>query len=316
MKSLIETMYGLESSGGGGGGGLLSGIADNVMGEAGGSMMDGLFGGGLGGGASASTMEGDIKLGIDGRLNYLWVTGATANDLGLIDAAVEMFDISTPPQNPETAGQVYVIQVQHRDPEEMKTSVETLMEVYFKDAEAGGGGGGGNDQANMMKMMRQLAGGGGGGGGEAKEVKPRGFLIVDTKTSQLIFMGPKAIFVQVEALVLFLDQPEVEEPRVMKQFDMKGADGARMARMLQNLLGTDKVDVVGADEAGSESTDGEGGENKAAGATPSKAADDAQAKQAEAARNNFIQMMRARGGAGGGGQRGGGGGQRGGGGGR
>ncbi|QEG22805.1 secretin N-terminal domain-containing protein [Mariniblastus fucicola] len=315
MKSLLESMYGIGGGGGGGGAGLLGGIADNVMGDAGGGMVDALFGGG-GGDAVSATLEGDVQIGIDGRLNYLWVTGATTADLALIDAAVELFDISTPPHNPETAGQIYSILVQHRDPNDMKTQIETLMAVYFSDAEASQGGGGGNEAANMMKMMQQLTKGGkGGGGGEAEEVKPRGYLSVDEKTSTLLFMGPKFIFIQVEALVAALDQPEVEEPRMMKQYDMKGANGAEMARMLQNLLGKDKIEIIGSDaEPATEGEDGAAAK-KTAG-NDNSAAQAAQAKQQAEARNNFIQMMRARGGnQGGGGTRGGGGGGRGGGGG-
>lgn len=333
MKSLLESMYGIDSGGGGGGGGgLLGGIADNVMGDVGGGMMDSLFGGG-GGGSSVSSLEGEIKIGIDGRLNYLWVTGATSNDLVLLDAAVDMFDISTPPHNPETAGQIYVIQVRHRDPEEMKTRVENVMSVYFKDADSGGGGGGGNEAANMMKMMKQLTGGKGGGGGDTKERKPRGYLDVDMKTGQLIFMGPKSIFVQVEALVTFLDQPEVKEPLKMKEFDMKGSDGAKLAEMLKTILGSDKVEIVGVDNMSGESAeDGANADPKANGkkngdSKAMNAAAAAQAKQVEAARSNFIQMMRSQQGSGGrgavggrpqggGGNRGGGGGGRRGGGGR
>jgi hypothetical protein len=323
MKSLLESMYGIDSGGGGGGGGagLLGGIADNVMGEAGGGMLDSLFGGG-GGGGSVSSLEGEITIGIDGRLNYLWVNGATSNDLVLIDAAVDLFDISTPPHNPETAGQIYAIHVNHRDPEEMKTRIENLMPVYFQDAEAsGGGGGGGNDAANMMKMMRQLTGGKG-GGGETKEVKPRGYIDVDVKTGQLIFMGPKSIFVQVEALVTFLDQPEVEKPRKIVEIDMKGSDGGKMAEIIKNLLGSDKVEIVGADNINGDSSEGtmnaegNGKKNGDAKSKASKAAADAQAKQQEAARNSFIQAIRAQQGRAGGGRQQGGGGNRGGGGGR
>ena len=132
-----------SSSGGGGGSSLLGGIAGSVMGEAGGGMVDSLFGGGLGGDTDspAAALEGDVTIGIDGRLNYMWVIGATSNDIELIDAVVEEFDVSSPPQSPETAGQIYSIQIQHRDVEEIKTQVETLMEKYFSDDEAKQGGG-------------------------------------------------------------------------------------------------------------------------------------------------------------------------------
>lgn len=338
MKQLLDSMYGLESSSGGGeGGGLLGGIADNVIGEAGGGVVDSLFGGGLGVGAdSTSSFEGDVTLGVDSRLNYLWAIGATENDLALIDESVKMFDVSTPPQNPETAGQIYDIAVQHRDVEEMKMQVETLMEVYFRDtnARSGEGGGGGSDAANVVKMVRQATGGGGGGGGGAnavEEVKPRGYLSVDRKTSKLLFLGPKSIFVQVEALVFALDQPEVESPRIMRQIEVEG-DASRIAELLKEVLGSDKVELAGAAAAAvnGDAADGSGTKEDAASGSSSKEA--AAAKKAESdakkaqeaqqratanAQRNLFNQLRNRGGGGGGNRgggnnRGGGGGNRGG----
>lgn len=331
MKSILERMYGLESGGGGGGGGgLLGGIADNVLGQAGGGMADALFGGGLGGGDSstAATLEGEVSIDSNSRLNYLWVIGATMNDIDSIDQLIEVFDVSTPEHNPETAGQIYSIPVKHRSPEDMKTQVENLMgSKYFEDPEAKqGGGGGGGDAANIARLMRQVTGGGGGGGGgETEEVEPRGFLSVDMKTSQLLFLGPKFIFVQVEALVLALDQPEVAEPREWKRLDLKGADGAKTAKMLKAILGSDKIEILGADmESMSDEMEGAegGGEKAASGTTPNANAQANQARQQQAILQAFQQRARAaqggqaRGGrGGGGGGRGAGGGGRGGGGG-
>ena len=318
MKSLLENLFGLASSGGGGGG-LLSGIADNVMGEAGGGMVDSLFGGGLGGDTGSATLEGDVKIGIDGRLNYLWVTGATTNDLAQIDSFVETFDVSSPEHNPETAGQIYTIPIRHRDPEEIKGAVEGLMSQYFQDPEMQGGGGGGGDAANMMKMMRQLTGGGGGGGGEVEEVKPRGSLSVDMKTSQLLFMGPKFIYIQVESLVSRLDQPEIKVPLMMKQIPLNGEDGQKLGIMLQNMLGKDKLELLGSDmqpkgEGGMMGKEGAAGSDSK-NAEPAKAAQQAQQRQqaqqqaqVRALQQAFQQRARAGGGGGGRGGRGGGGG--------
>lgn len=171
LKSKLESMYGLSSDSGGGGGGLLTGIADNVMGDAAGGMVDSLFGGGGGGSSASASLEGDITIVVDGRLNYLWIFGATENDLEQLDQVIEILDVATSPQNPETAGQLFEIIIKHRDPEEIKTAVETLMEPYFKDEGGQQGGGGGNEAANMMKAMRQAMGGGGGGGGGEEEKK-------------------------------------------------------------------------------------------------------------------------------------------------
>jgi len=317
MKSLLESMYGLSSGGGGGGGGgLLGGLAENVIPGAG-DMMGGLLGGG-GGGSASSTLEGDVSLGTDGRLNYLWVIGATMKDLANIDSAIAMFDVSTAPQNPETAGQLFAIVIKHRDPEEVKMQVETFMEQYFQDAEAAKQGGGGNDAANMMKAMRQaMTGNNGGGGGDAEEKKPRGSLSVDPKTSKLFFLGPKSIFRQVEFYVSAIDVPEVQTPR--KIFEMSVDNPERVAGMIRDMLGKDKVEIEGMDGDSAEGSEGgtEGG--KAQNPQGNKAAE-TQMKQAEAARNSMIQQMiqarGAAGGRGGGGRQGGGAGRGGGGGGR
>ena len=291
MKTQLEKFFGLESSSGGGGGSsLLGGIAGSVMGEAGGGMVDSLFGGGLGGDTDspAAALEGDVTIGIDGRLNYMWVIGATSNDIELIDAVVEEFDVSSPPQSPETAGQIYSIQIQHRDVEEIKTQVETLMEKYFSDDEAKQGGGGGNEAANMMKMMRSLTGGGGGGGGNEEEVRVRGYLSVDKMTSKLLFLGPKSIFIQVETLVANLDQPQVEVPRSMLTIPLDGEDGQRYAEMLRDLLGDDKIEISGGGLEG-EAEDGSGtkGMGKAA-----ESAEATQAKQQAEQRNQLQQLFR------------------------
>jgi hypothetical protein len=313
MKSKLEAYYGLSDGGGGGGGGLLTDIADNVMGDAAGGMVDSLFGGG-GGASAASTLEGDVTIHADSRLNYLWVMGATENDLVLIDAAIRITDVSTSPQNPETAGQFFVIVVKHRDPEEIKTAVESFMEPYFKDPDSGQQGGG-NEAANMMKAMRQaMGGGGGGGGGETEDKKPRGYLSVDKKTGQLHFLGPESIFVQVQRYVNSVDVPEVETPRKIVVYNVEDPKG--VAAALRDLLGSDKVEVVG----GEDKEEGEAGAEGASGNSQnqnSKAAAEAQQKQQQAAAASMMQAIgRARaaqqrggGGGGRGGQRGGGGGR-------
>lgn len=138
------------------------------------------------------------------------------------------------------------------------------------------------------------------------------------KTSQLLFLGPKFIFVQVETLVLALDQPEVVEPREWKQLDLKGADGTKAAKMLKASLGSDKIKIFNADmEAMSgEMMEGEGGGEKPAGSTPNANAQSNQARQQQAVLQAFQRAARqggqARGGQNRGGRGGGNGGGRGG----
>lgn len=152
-----------------------------------------------------------------------------------------------------------------------------------------------------------------------RKKKPRGFLSVDSKTGKLFFLGPKSIFIQVQDYVAAVDVPEVESKRGFLQ--LKVENPQEVAEAIRDLLGRDKVELLG---AGDDSEDGEQGTEGAGGKGQNAAAGgaEAQAKQAAAAQSNMIQqMMRARaaqggGGARGGGRQGGGGGRGGGGGGR
>ena len=284
LKGKLESLYGLSSDGGGAGGGLLTGIADNVMGEAAGGMVDSLFGGG-GGSSASSFLEGDITIGVDDRLNYLLIFGATENDLVQLDQMIQILDEATSPQNPETAGQLFQIIIKHRDPEEIKTAVETLMEPYFKDDGAQQGGAGGNEAANMMKVMRQAMGGGGGGGGSAEEKKPRGFMTVDSKTGKLFFLGPEFIFIQVQDYVNAVDVPKVEQAILQLKVD----DPKGMAEALKDLLG-ENVELLG---AGEESGEGEKGmEGSGGNGQKAASAAEAQAKQQAAVQTNMLEQMR------------------------
>ena len=311
MKSLLESLCGIESSGGGGGaGGLLENVANNAFGEAGGGVVDSLFGGG-GGSSGDSILEGEVSLGVDGRLNFLWVNGATGSDLELIDDLVLKFDVSSAPHSPETAGQIYVINVKHRAPDEMKTAVESLMaETYFSSADGGGGNGGGGNQPNIARLVQQQLNPAGSGANDAAEKKPRGFLGVDAKTSSLTFMGPKSIFVQVEVLVNLLDQPDFKEDRVVKKVDMRGSNALALLKSVQDIYGS-KIVVAGDSETEEEMPEES---NPARGTAEPRAAAAAQARQEQQQAARAIQQaIRAQqGGRGGGrGNRGGGGGGRG-----
>ena len=171
------------------------------------------------------------------------------------------------------------------------------MSQYFEDPEMKGGGGGGGDAANMMKMMRTLTGGGGGGGAEVEEVKPRGTLSVDMKTSQLLFMGPKFMFIQVEALVAKIDQPEIKVPLMMKQIPLEGEDGEKLAMKIKILLGEDKIEILGSDmlpksEGGMMGKEGAAGSDSknAEAAKATQAAQQKQAQQAQQAQARFFQQ--------------------------
>ena len=116
VQRLLESILGLSdggtSAGGGEGGGLLAGMASNML--PGGNLLDGLLDGGEGGG-TGSELEGDVGIGTDVRSNTLWVTGATANDLSLINSLIEYWDRAEGEIKLELFGETRMIKVYHRD---------------------------------------------------------------------------------------------------------------------------------------------------------------------------------------------------------
>ena len=258
-----------------------------------------MLGGGAGGGGEGD-LEGDVRFGTDLAFNLIYVSGATGKDLDEISALIDVFDQRDPPHRIEFE-KTYTIDIIHRDPQEVKDLVQNQISDRVDTGESQGGGQK-NDQQKMMQMMQQLAGGKKGGGNTASEQKkPKCKLGVDLQTSKLLVTGPKFIYEEIALIVMDLDveslsvQPDVV---ILKEI----GNGASIKETLKAVFG-DKVVIVESGEAAAGTGPPRTGNSPAT--TGTKAKTDA-AKVQEAARSNFMNMIRAQqGGQRGGAQRGG-----------
>ena len=323
MKPILEEFFGIAASSGGGaeGGGLLDGMMGNMLGDTAGDAASSLLGlgGGLGSSASASQLEGDVRLGMDVTLNLFYVVGATENDLQNFDMVVDMFDRPSAPQNPELVGQLRTVPVLYRDPVEMHEVIAEQLSYYF-DSSSGGEGGGDqkNEAADMIKAVRQMTGGKGqgGGGADPESEKPVAKLGVDARTRQILVTGPEFIYLEVYQMVLQLDKPELVQPQSVRRIRNPGGDARMKARLLLSIFGDEKITIgdMSSESTGESMSD----DAKKADANGAKPDEKQQQQNAEARREIFRALQQqggGRGNAGGGNARGGGGGQRGGGGG-
>ena len=332
-NTLLKYFLGLESDGGGGGGGLggigglLGGAVQNAVGGAAGDALSGFLGGGgsdFGPSESAGAIElegEDVRFATDIRFNTLIVTGATGNDIDIILELVEYIDQPGPPQRPRTQGMTYQIQVQYRDPMELKDLIMAQLPDYFRAAPAQAGNQGNARQQLENQVARQLQqamqGGGrgnrrGGGGGAAannNSERPKATLGVDETRRVLLVTGPKFIYDEVNELVLQLDQKDESMSAIVESGTLAPSV---LADMLRQTLG-DQINIRTAEdlEAGSS-----GGTPPAGGGGAGAARGGATGRGNTASRNlerNILNQINQRGGAGGrGGGRGGGGGGRGG----
>ena len=227
VKTLLEGIFGLSSGGGGGGGGggitdFIGGAVKNAVGGGLGDILGlGGDGGGGGGGSDFSgsgiELEGeDVQFSMDVRTNMLIVIGATSNDLDYIGELIDLFDIDSPPQDPNLSGKMYSIPVKYRDAMDMKTLVETQYSDLIRSS--GGGGAAQGNQQNVQEqlqqqVLRQLGGGGnrrggragGGGGGNAQSEQPKATLGVDEINNSLLVTGPEFIYLKVLDMVERID---------------------------------------------------------------------------------------------------------------
>ena len=327
LKASIEEFFGVESAGGGGAGGaggLLGGMMGNMLGETAGEAAGGLLGlGGGGGGGGEGLLEGDVRFGMDVKLNMLYAVNATVNDIEFIDYIVDILDRPTPPHDPELQGQFRTIDVIYRDAETLKDVIEAQLSDYFQ---SGNQGGAENQEAAMAaEMLKRVAGGGGGGNKvDPEKEKPTATLGVDVDTNQILVTGPLFIYNEVAAMVVELDQQSLNaRKRVLRIKNLNGNDPEKTIMMLQQVLGDKKL-KMGGDGSGATA-----GSTTSSGNSNANSQTESMQKQAEAQRNNALralqmqglqQIQRAQranqrgGGQRGGGQRGGGqgGGQRGG----
>jgi hypothetical protein len=296
----------------------------NMLGETAGEAAGGLLGlGGGGGGGGEGLLEGDVRFGMDVKLNMLYAVNATVNDIEFIDYIVDILDRPTPPHDPELQGQFRTIDVIYRDAETLKDVIEAQLSDYFQ---SGNQGGAENQEAAMAaEMLKRVAGGGGGGNKvDPEKEKPTATLGVDVDTNQILVTGPLFIYNEVAAMVVELDQQSLNaRKRVLRIKNLNGNDPEKTIMMLQQVLGDKKL-KMGGDGSGATA-----GSTTSSGNSNANSQTESMQKQAEAQRNNALralqmqglqQIQRAQranqrgGGQRGGGQRGGGqgGGQRGG----
>ena len=105
------------------------------------------------GGDVGGTLEGDVQFGVDMKFNWLWVRGATGNDIEEITNIIDTLDQPEPPRNPEFVGEFYTIDVIHRDPTELKDIIEQQLSDLIDNGQQSQGGGENKEAAQMMKMM-------------------------------------------------------------------------------------------------------------------------------------------------------------------
>jgi type II secretory pathway component GspD/PulD (secretin) len=291
MLGFLEEYYGLVDSGGGGGGGaggIMGGMMSNMLGG-GGDLLGGLLGGDLGGGDVGGTLEGDVQFGVDMKFNWLWVRGATGNDIEEITNLIDTLDQPEPPRNPELVGEFYTIDVIHRDPTELKNIIEEQLSDLLDTGQQSQGGGQNKEAAQMMKMMQQLAGGGKGGrsgSADLAESKPKGKLGVDTVTSKILVTGTNALYEEVLKRVEQLDQADLSIP---KKFEII-PDAGDLALQIQTLRAMFGDKIVEIDSDTGEAVDG----SKAAPASRPSSTPASSSSQADAQRQAFMKAIQQR----------------------
>lgn len=317
-KTLLEGILGLGGGGGGGGGGLgdmMGNMMGNALGGAGGDLLSGLLGGGGGSdGTTSSLLEGTVAINTDVRLNSLVVTGATTNDYDILVTLIDYIDQPEAPQAPDVIGQSYNIPILHREPAEVKETVEAAMPEYFKAAGAANANPEAQMQQQMMRMFQQMGRGGGGQQSDPEAEKPVATLVADETASALICTGPEFIYFRVLQLVEQIDQPSSLDQNWEGLPLDRGSSLGDVARALKAILGP-KVEIKGIDVETPEAQDGTqtgnqpGGANQGGrdGGNNSNAQRDAERNRAQQLQNFQDAMRRAmQGQGGGGGNRGGG----------
>jgi type II secretory pathway component GspD/PulD (secretin) len=253
VKATLEAIFGMASSSGGGDGtNPLGNLARNMVPGVGG-LLDGLLSPDAGG-SSTSELEGDVKFNVDVPLNYLFVSGATANDLDLITMYLEMIDQPNPAHSMDLVGRTYAIRIEHRDPEIVKQRIEELVPEYIDKTNAENQPQQNNEAVQMMRAMQALTGGKGnaGGGPEQKEAKAR--LSVDTERGYLIVTGPEHIYFKIKEIVSTLDIPSNEKPKKHFFLDRPPIDPETLRKMVEDRFPGIEFKLAGEEDSGSGSS--------------------------------------------------------------
>lgn len=301
MKQMLESILGLSDSSGAGGGGEggnpLTGMMSNMM--PGADLFDGLLGGG-GGSGGISGLEGDVIFGTDVRFNELWVTGATTNDLSLINNLIDYWDHAEGETTPELLGKTRSIKVYHSDVLEVLDMIRTSHPdmIHNEQAAKQNGQGGGGEAAQMLKAAQQLMGGKGGGGGGSVDAgaKPTVVLTADTANSQILVKGPQHIYDELVNFVNLIDVPS--SPKVVEV--LPGVPDFVLDAVMEKYGGMLKL--AGEEEAAPASPGTSAGQgNQAQNATQNQAR-----QQLQSAIRNAARQQQGNNGGGGGGRGGGG----------
>ena len=179
VKTLLESLLGMDGGGGGGGGGgiggMMAGMVGNAVGGGVGDALGGLLGGGGGGmdvgGGGAIELDGDVTFTVDIRQNALYVLGATAGDLDILLELIDVIDRDSPPIDHRIGGKTFFIRLNYRDPEVVKVLVEAQFPGLLRSAAAPKAGANQQNaqqqvQREMAKAIQQL-------GGRGQQKKPR-----------------------------------------------------------------------------------------------------------------------------------------------
>ena len=223
------------------------------------------------------------------KFNWLWVRGATGNDIEEITDLIDTLDQPEPPRNPELVGEFYTIDVIHRDPTELKNIIEEQLSDLLDTGQQPQGGGQNKEAAQMMKMMQQLAGGGKGGrsgSADLAESKPKGKLGVDAVTSKILVTGTNALYEEVLKRVEQLDQADLSIP---KKFEII-PDAGDLALQIQTLRAMFGDKIVEIDSDTGEAVDG----SKAAPASRPSSTPASSSSQADAQRQAFMKAIQQR----------------------
>ena len=232
---LLNSILGLSSGGGGGGlGGLLGGAAQNLVGGMGGDLLGGLLGGAGDSGASSSLQtSGTVSITPEVRLNAL-VVQANAADTDLIEQLLEIIDQEGPPQEPDTAGQTYIIPVIYMTAGEMSNIVKQAFPENIVGATTGQ-----QRQPNPQDLIRALTGRGQRGRGEDSVGEARKMTVgVDERSNSLVVTGPEHLYKKVLALVEQLDREGLGTSETFTVVQLNGTvNPETLRKSLTSILG-------------------------------------------------------------------------------
>ncbi len=246
-KSILEKLIGLKSSSSSGSDPLSSLIGGGIN-----NMIPGmgdLFSGG--GSSAASTaavfeMESAVVVLADEEMRAL-IVAASQRDMDIIAPLItDYIDQPGAPHDPKIQGEFYTIPVIHRDPAELKTTLETMLpDLIRTEADQNQAG---QNQGPEQQILRQLMQARGGQQAAEEEQKsPKAVLGVDDKGHALLVSGPPFIYEQILMIVQKLDSPELSESSYVIM-PLDGRNAEVLSKALKASLG-EKIEITGVESA-------------------------------------------------------------------